>query len=90
MESEVGESSVSADYGDRESSPTDNDSPSDSETEPIQKKLKLTSETIKEISVDQLHTPNLTCRHGRRRTILSHGRVQKVIFTVRYVIKMFP
>ena len=47
MESEVGESIISGDYGDRESSPSNIDSPSDSETEAIQKKRKIMSETRK-------------------------------------------
>ena len=46
MESELGKSSVSGDYGDSESSPSDTDIPSDSEREPIQKQ-KLTSKTRK-------------------------------------------
>ena len=47
MESELVESSVSGDYGDCESSPSEIDTPSDCETEPVQKKQKLTSKTRK-------------------------------------------
>lgn len=41
------ESNVSGDYGDCESSPREIDTQSDSETEPVQKKQKLTSKTRK-------------------------------------------
>ena len=47
MESELVESNVSGDYGDCESSPSEIDTPSDCETEPVQKKQKLTSKTRK-------------------------------------------
>ena len=73
VEPEVGESTVSGEYGDCELLPSNMDLQSDSETESIHKKQKLTSETRKLSESATYTTSYLTCLLGRQCMILSHS-----------------